>query len=358
MKVYSGKTNFIKDRFYRLIFTTSLRFKLFIKIKAFLEQGVDILTVLTSLRNAYAKLDKKFDVRVYVLDRWIYEIDVNAKPFYEAIRGWATENEALLIQSGEISGRLVDAMENAISTTEAASTAIKTVRGKMAYPVILVAILFAMAYMFATKIVPEFEKLSPPSQWPTNAQDLYNISAFIREDWATLILGIIGGAFVISYIMKNVGGPIRQHIDKLPIFNMYRSFQSSLFLVSLASMMKSGVDIEKSLFDIRKNASPYLKHELNKVYKRMDDGLSPGEAFDTPFFDEETRVDIGIYANSKNIGDSIEVIGKSAIKNGVEKISAAADIVKFLLMMGIVFYIGWSYFGFYTLVQSISQNVG
>lgn len=350
-------THMIQDRYYKLMFTTSSRFKMFNKIKAFLEQGVDILTVLKSLRDAYKTLNKKFDVRVYALNSWITSIERDAMMFNEALDGWATPSEIMLIKSGEQGGLIVEAMENAISTTEAAQTAIATIKSKLAYPIILFLILFGMAYLFATQIVPEFEKLSDPMTWPDDARSLYKISNVVREDYITIVMGIIFSMFGLSWSMKNVTGKPRDMLDKLPIFGMYRSFQSSLFLVSLASMMKSGVDLEYSLQQIRKRSPKYTKYELSKVVKRLDEGYEAGEAFNIPFFDEESRIDIGIFAKSKNIGDSIEVIGKQSIKNGVEKISVAADLIKYAMMFAIVAYIGWSYMGFYGLVQSISQNV-
>jgi len=346
-----------KDSFYKAIFTTNVKFKMFMKIKSFLEQGVPILEVLESLRDAYKKLNKNFDVRVYALEQWIHAMNIEAKPLNEALTGWATPSEIMLIKSGEDGGRIIEAMENAISTTSAAKLAMSTVRSKLSYPIILFAILFAMAYMFATKIVPEFEKLSDPSTWPSNAQTLYVISRTVREDWGSIIIGVVGLIFLSVWMMKNITGPIRSQLDKIPMFSMYRSFQSSLFLVSLASMMKSGVDLEYSLQQIRRRSPKYIKYELGRVAKRLDGGMSAGEAFNTKFFDEESRIDIGIYSKAKNIGDSIEVIGKEAIKNGVEKISMVADIIKFAFMFAIVFYIGFSYFGFYTLVQSISESV-
>lgn len=352
----NNKFNLVKDRFYKFRFGTNARFKMFTKIKSFLEQGVPILDVLNSLRDAYAGLGQKLDPRVYALEQWIYAMNVEAKPFSEALDGWATPNELMLIRSGESGGRIVEAMENAIETTKASKTALATVKGKLAYPVILLFLLFGMAYMFATSIVPEFEGLLDPMQWPESAQGLYVISKFVREDWQTIIFGAIFSIFAFSWSMKNVTGVVRGYLDKIPLFSMYRSFQSSLFLVSLASMMKSGVDLEYSLQQIRKRSPKYIKYELNKVAKRLDEGMSPGDAFNIKFFDEESRIDIGIYAKSKNIGDSINTIGKESIKYGVEKISAAADIVKFFMMLSIVFYIGWSYFGFYTLVQQISQS--
>ena len=346
----------VTKAFYKLLFTTEVRFKMFIKVKSFLEQGIPILEVLVSLRDSYKALNKKFDVRVYVLEQWIYSINVEAKKIHEALDGWATPNEIMLIRSGEEGGRIVEAMENAIETTKAAKLAISTVKSKLSYPIILFLILFAMAYMFATKIVPEFEKLSDPMTWPDNAQTLYVVSKTVREDWGTILLGIVGAIFLIGWSMKNITGPIRKYLDMLPMYSMYRSFQSSMFLVSLASMMKSGVDLEYSLQEIRKKSPKYIKYELSRVARRLDGGMSVGKAFNVKFFDEESRVDINIYAKAKNIGDSIDVIGKEAIKNGVDKISSIAEIIKFLMMLSIVFYIGWSYFGFYTLVQSITQN--
>ncbi|MCF2901216.1 type II secretion system F family protein [Pseudoalteromonas sp. OFAV1] len=355
-KSYEPNGSYVKDVFYKLLFTTNIKFKLFNKIKSFLEQGVPILDVLTELKDAYKSLNKLFDVRVYILEKIIYSMNIEAKSLSDSLVGWASPSEIMLIKSGEEGGRMVEAMENTIVTTRASKDAIATVRKKLAYPFFLIVILFGMAYLFATQVVPEFERFTNPNEWPSGAQKLHAISEIVREKWGLIIGGFFGSLFILKWSLSNITGPIRRKLDKTPLFSMYRSFQSSMFLVSLSSMVKSGVDLEYSLQKIRRTSPKYMKYELGLIANRLDSGMTIGDAFNTEFFDEESRIDIGIYAKSKNIGESIEVIGKEAILNGVEKISAAADTIKILVMLLLVFYIGWSYMSFYSLIQSISQT--
>jgi type II secretory pathway component PulF len=344
----------LKDRFYRMSFSSEIRLSLFKKIASFVGQGMPLLKTLGILEEEYRNINGFLDPRPYALKQWIDRMSNEAMTLHEAMSGWSTPNERMLIKSGEDSGSLSEAFENAIETTEATSNMASTVKSKLSHPALLLGILLLLVYLFSTEVVPVLIEVKDPQTWPDDAKALYTLSVFVENYLFHTLAAFALFIYAIAKVMGNATGPFRKYIDHLPPFSMYKSFLSSVFLVSLSSMMKSGVPIQNSIYEIRKLSNKYTKSQLTEIIDNFDKGLDVGPSFNTQFFDNETKVDIAVYSRASDIAENMQVIGKSSIANGVKTISQVADMIKLLVMLLIVFYIGWSYYGFFTLIKSIS----
>ncbi len=353
-----AKNNFlngVKVFFAKIFFTTGVRLSVFEKLSSFMASGIPIIDVLRILEREYSGTNNATDPRPFVMRQWIKSMDEKGIPFSVAIDGWVPPSERMLISSGEDSGDIEDAFNNCIETTKASKEMKGTIIGKLTYPAILISLLFVVIAFFSIKIVPILTEISPPSQWPSVSQDLYTISEFTTNNWYLVLFSIAGSIFVITKSLGSLTGPIRGFIDKIPPYSMYRSFQSSVLIMSLASMMRSGVPIQDALEKTAKVSNKYISSEINKILKRMKSGMDEGSAFKIPFFDEETQVDVAVYSETDNIAVHMDTIGKTAIKNGVSTISKIADLAKILSFFAVAVYICWAYYSFFMVVQTVGK---
>jgi type II secretory pathway component PulF len=351
----AGILSRIKVSIAKFLFNTSIRLSVFEKLASFMASGIPIVDVLKILEREYLSLKDVFDVRPFVMRCWIKSMDEQGMTFSQALEGWVPASERMLISSGEDSGDIEDAFKNCIETTTATKTMVSTIIGKLTYPIILIVLLFIIIALFSLKIVPILTSISPPSQWPSASQDLYTISEFTTHNWYWVLLGVISSVIIITKSLGTLTGPVRSILNKVPPYSMYRSFQSSVLIMSLSSMMRSGVPIEESLKSIAKASNMYIRKEINKVLKRMASGMVEGEAFKTNFFDNETKVDIAVYAETDNIAVHMDAVGRAAIENGVKKVSVIADLVKVLTFFAIAVYLCWAYYSFFMVVQNVGR---
>lgn len=345
----------VKDSVAKIFFTTSIRLSVFEKLSSFMASGIPIIDVLRTLEREYSGTNNATDPRPYVMRQWIRKMDEEGASFSSAIDGWVPPSERMLISSGEDSGDIEDAFNNCIETTKASKEMKATIVGKLAYPTILIGLLFVIIALFSVVIVPILTDIAPPSQWPAASQDLYTISEFTTSNWHVVMASIIVGIFAITKSLGNLTGPVRTVLDKFPPFSMYRSFQSSVFIMSLSSMMRSGVPIQDALKQMQKVSNRYIKSEINKVLTRMKSGMEDGDAFKTPFFDSETQVDIAVYSETDDIAKHMDAIGRTAIANGVKTVSQIADLAKILSFFLVAVYICWAYYSFFMVVQSVGR---
>lgn len=345
----------VKTSVAKFFFTTSIRLSVFEKLSSFVASGVPIVDTLKLLEKEYAELKDVFDVRPFAMRQWSKKMDEEGLTFSEALEGWVPASERMLIMSGEDSGDIEDAFKNCIETTTATKEMVGTIVGKLTYPIILISLLFGVIAAFSLLIVPILTSISPPERWPSVSQDLYTLSQFTTANWHWVLLSIFAIVITLSKSLGIVTGPARTLLNKVPPYSMYRSFQSSVLIMSLSSMMRSGVPIQDSLRLISNASNRYIKSEIDKILSRLDSGMQEGQAFKTGFFDDETKVDIAVYAETDNIAVHMDTIGRSAIKNGVGKVSAIASIAQILSFFAIAVYLCWAYYSFFMVVQTVGQ---
>jgi len=72
------------------------------------------------------------------------------------------------------------------------------------------------------------------------------------------VLGLLASLPVLT-------GPVRQWLDRLPLYNLYAAFSSTSFLVALAAMLRGNVSVREALERLRGSASAYVQWHINRM---------------------------------------------------------------------------------------------
>jgi type II secretory pathway component PulF len=342
----------IQKSFYKMQFSTVMRLKLYRKISSFIKQGSPLFDMLLKLESKY-EASKKGDIRAAVIRYWIKDMN-DGKDFSEAIAYWVPPAERMLIAAGEKSGAMEDAINNAIDVTEASKNMKSAIIGALSYPGILIMILFGMIYLFSTQVVPKLVSIKDPETWPGPAKTMYEMSVFVESYWTLMIVGIIAVFAAINYSIPRLTGPIRDKLDAIPPWSIYNSFESSVFLISIASLMKTGTALMDALEELRMSASPYTYSHITRMIRRMEAGKNNGVSLNAGFLPKEVGMDIEIYDETADFQGAMEQVGRESIEDGIATIQSSAKSMGSLVMMGVGFYIGWVYYSFFTLTSSIA----
>lgn len=338
----------------RLI-STSARLGIYKKMATFLQDGIPLDKIVALLSEQYLK-QNKLDPRAIMLRSWQQAL-IDGRPLSAAMSAWAPATEAMLIQAGEASGDLSGAFFNAFSVTDATQRMRGAILASLAYPSALFVMLFGIMYAFSTRAIPKLAEAIDPSQWHGASQNLYSLSQFIEHKWWVVLLAIAVFVTFAAWSMKNLIGPFRSVLNRIPPWNIYRSFQSSVFLISASAMMKTGKPIFESILDLRKKSPPYVAEELRKILVSMEMARSIGESMNSGFLDKETGGDIEIYSKSSSVEQAMEATGRASIESSIKNINAISGIMNIVAMAMVAGFIGWVYYSFFTLTQQIGATV-
>ncbi len=341
----------------KLTFGLKARVSLYERVEAFLVAGIDVVTTLRTIRDRYLKR-RSTRGKAKILDAWIRSME-RGGTFSDAIKEWVPSSEHMLISSGERGEGIVSGLQEARVLSQASARSKAAILGGTIFPSVLFAMIIGMLIMFQVQMVPIFKQLLPIERWPGSAQTLNSLSSFMKNQLYVVLGIVIAAAGVISYTMPRWRGEIRlKFFDKLPPWSIYRSYQSSSFLISLSSLMKAGVANYDALRLMHRTASPWMRLHLERMMFNMrSGGENPGESLDTGMLDPDVAGDIQDYSRLGSFQSAIYRIGQRSLEDGVKSIQLKMDVLKNVLLFAVAGSIVWIYLTSYGLQTTIANSV-
>lgn len=341
----------------KLQFSGGVRRNMYQSFADYLAQGIplnDIVELLAqSIRLANAK-SQMFQTKI--LDDIALQMSTGVE-FTEAIAKWIPMNEAMSIRAGMKSGDPVTGMINTIDTLDSASVMKKTMISKLSYPAVLLMALVVLIFFFSVSIIPNIAQVMDPSLWPESAQPLYSMATFVQEKWWVVLASVVSFGTLVGWTLPRIVGAPRKVLDRLPPYSFYKAFHGANMLISMASLMRSGIPLVDSLHELRKMSTPYMRSHLERMIVKMSDGGSLGEALDTGLLSAEMMVNVHMMSHNANFQSAISAIGQQAIKKSIERIGAISGMLNGVALFGVAGYVGWVYFCFFTVSNAMSQTV-
>jgi type II secretory pathway component PulF len=323
----------------------------------YLGQGIPVNDIVTMLAHSIVKAKAKSQLfQVKILDDLAQQMSTGVD-FSDALAKWVPLPEVMSIRAGMKSGDPVTGMRNTIDALDASSSMMSTIIGKLTYPAILLIALCALIFFFSVAILPKIGSVLDPASWPPPAKKLNSMSNFVREDWYIVIAVVVGLAILINWSLPRVVGPIRKILDKIPPYSFYKAFHSANILISLASLMRSGIPYVNALEELAKLSTPYLRKHLNQIIYNMSDGRDIGEAMDTGLFSTEMMVSIHMMSQNADFQAAINEIGRAAVQRSIDKISTIAGLLNAVALLGVTGYVGWVYYALFTVTNAMGQQI-
>jgi len=342
-----------KGAFLKFQFGATIRGSLYEKIPVFLEKGIPLFDILNKLAEKYEK-NKKGDIRSAIINEVIFEMETG-KSFSEAFAKWVPPGEAMLLSAGEKSGSLPQALEGALFSSESSKRIKSVLIAELSYPVVLIVALISLMLFFAYEIIPQLEAVLPIEFWPPMSKKLSSISSWLRDYWPFLILFMALNVAVILVLLPRLVGRVRSLLDNIFPWNIYKTIQSSSFLVSLSILMESGVPIADAIKDIQSMSSKYVYPFFDEMLYKLSSGKDIGESINSGFIDKEPGLDVEIYSETGSMQEGIKDIGRRSIIYGIASIKLAAGVMRNIAILGITVYIGWVYYGLFMVTKTIGE---
>jgi len=338
----------------RFASSIAVRVKMYDKMRSLISNTMSMNQVINKLlgrkkpHQIYTQPDTAF---LYAASEGFSE----GKPLSEILKDWATPGEVMLIKSGEDSGNLQQAFETIKNLLEKTASMKKAVIGELGYPVFLILLLFGMIIGFAKFMLPTLTSMSDPVNWDAKSKALYSLSTTFNENWVAIVVSIIVLCSVITYTVPRLRGKLRDRLDSFPPYSIYKTIQSGLLLISLGTLMSSGVSFRKSLVSIQENSGPYLSDKVKEIVDNVDSGMDNGKAINTKFIGR-IGDDIEDYSSGSSIEEALSQLGNTAINETVESIKVKAGYVKTFSLFLVGGFIIWMYGSFMAIVNDVTTQ--
>lgn len=264
---------------------------------------------------------------------WLKRMD--DRSFSQALIDTVPNSDVMILESAEQSNMLIDGLiflSKAIIAGQKMRSALKTA---IAGPAFLSIMFFALLVGFAYFLVPVLIQIMPPDTWPWIGRALYYVSQIITGYalWIAALILALSSAY--AYSLPRLTGKSRDWLDNhIPFYSIYRDFVGSIFLVSLASLMRAGVGLAESLNTLELHANPWLARHIALIHSRLDeDSAYPAKAFDTGIFNRDLTDRVIDYGSRSKFHDAIQKVGIASIDKITIHVASSANLINKTLIL-------------------------
>jgi type II secretory pathway component PulF len=335
----------------------SARSRLYLKLSSLVKNGKRLQSSIEDLRDR-ARKRSETDIEAIALTE-IAEHMMNGQSFSSALSAYAPPGELMLIQAGEESGELVTALQLAVRLITASTQMKIAVRGALVSPIFMMLMVLVSLLIVGNVVVPKLAVVFDPDLWTGVARSLYLVSLATQSPWILApIIGIILFCLLIAFTLPYWTGRIRVFFDILPPWSMYRLILGSGWLLSLASLIKSGVTLSESLIQMNKLSKPWMRERIDATLFYINNGFNLGVALERSQFnfpDREIVDDLVSYAELPEFDEVLYRIGNDWVTDGLEAVQTQASILNIVATLVLALVIIWFSYGTIAVQLQISQ---
>lgn len=254
-----------------------------------------------------------------------------------------------LIAAGEISGTLDRALERIAFQQEKDAEIMSKIRGALAYPAIVVLVMFAVLGFMIVAVLPQVEgiyKDMPGASLPLITRMLLAVSGFVTHYW-WLVLIIVGAiAFGVTKYART--GPGKLVIDRLkmrtpPFGQLFMKLYMARFARTGATLVATGVPLIQMLEIVAQSINNvHIENSIKQATEKIKGGKSLADSLEgDPNFLVLVPNMLRIGEQSGSLEDMLEKTADYYEKEVDNQIKTISTIIEPLLMvlLGIVAFI-------------------
>lgn len=295
-----------------------------------------------ALRQMLTRAQEKRRPMAPILKVWVTSLG-EGKTLADATKGYVSDVESVILASGERSGELGSAFEQAALVARSNADILRALRSELTTPVVQVVALIGLLIVFSTKIAPGLRQSVPESAMDESQRALFHLAGVVSGSWYFILPVLLAMFGLAIWSMPRYVGSLRKYLDRIPPWSVYRVYTGSTFMISLAALIKSGVPIESAIRFIRQHSSPYLREHLGVMAARLRSGSDPGDAMDVGLLGDDLSDTVAVYSKTTNFDSAMNAVGREAIKTGIDDIKVKASVVKIIATLLIGAFIGWMF---------------
>jgi type II secretory pathway component PulF len=289
------------------------------------------IPVYDALREMARVLGKEKDARAPILADMAAKLEAG-RSLAEAMRPWLAPHEAMMVDASRRGVSLNVALRHAAELTLARTRIVGAITGALGYPAVLLAVGAAMLWVFGTQVIPVLSGILPADRWTGLAAFYHGLSGLIVNQGGPIGLGLLGAlAAALASLPRWKPDPFRRRLDaRIPPWNLYQVYQGAILLISIATMMRSGIAMADAVGILQANATaPWLKAHLRGLRRRLEEGGGVRlAALNQPIFPTDVRIAVALFDKFSEPDQAMKDLGQKATESAersARRIGAGAN---------------------------------
>jgi type II secretory pathway component PulF len=236
----------------------------------------------------------------------------------------------------------------------------RVMRKAVTYPILLLIVFSALLVGFSIYAVPVIESLLPVEKWPPIGQKMHAVATIVRNYGLFIAVTVLVMLVAFMRSLSRWQGPVRRALDSYPPYNVYRSYTGAMLIVSLSSLMRTGVSLRGSIERAMKFSSPWLRWHLRETLRALSSGNATqfGAAFRTGLLNPDMEDRVQEASERRDPVAAFVKIGVGSIDRIARSVEDAASKLNNALIVLGGLGLGSMIVAFFATMQSISSGIG
>jgi type II secretory pathway component PulF len=256
------------------------------------------IPVYDALQEMARVLRREQDPRAAILGAMVRRLRAG-QSLAEAMRPWLAAHEAMMVDASGKGVVLNAALRHAAELTAARARIVGAITGSLGYPAVLLAVGAVMLWVFGTQVIPILAQLLSADRWTGLGAFYFWLSNLIvHHGGLILLLGLAAFGAALVSLPRWKPDRLRSWLDRrLPPWNLYQVYQGAIILISIATMMRSGIAMSDAVDILQANArAPWLKAHLRTLRRRLEEGGGVRlAALNHPIFPTDVRIAVALF---------------------------------------------------------------
>ena len=341
-------------------FSDKERLRVWRKLSAQIGYNFSLLQSLQILRNrALARRSPLASMYDVIITR-MHE----GKALGEALDGFIPPSESLLISSGQHTASLDQSLSLCCELIEAQIKIKNSIVSALAYPALLFSMFCALLAAVSFYVLPSIGEIVDPDSLEGAARTFFAVAAFVASPvgmslFVLFVVGVLCALAALPYWTGNY----RLKVEACPPFSFYRLVIGSVWLYTVATLMRSGMQLNHVLeAQIRNpNLQPYLRERVEAVRQEVAMGKGFGQSLaDTgmSFPDAELVDDLCVYSALPKFHEHMQTMAHEWLQEGTNIISRQSHILNAILILFITVLLAGVALSIGSLQQQLSTSTG
>lgn len=334
-----------------IFFTTKDRAEFYRNVKILTQGGVSVQTILRMLKDLNFRYNPNNVSFRMILGDILWSMG-NGLTYEQSIAKWIPYQEYSLLESSH--GNVREGSEIMAVFSEHMSSVQGALIGALTYPTIMFVVLLAVLVGFAFFVMPSLYQLTDPKGWPESAALLDVLTTFIRQH--SIILWVALGA-IFTFIIWSMNNfrvmAVRDWLDKIPPWSIYKRYQATVFLICLSGLIKTGSSYNNAVQFITKTASPYLNVFLHRMLNNLARGSNFGESLDVGLFKGNMIVNTSIFALTNRLDTGVKLLAEEGLSKQSTDIVNQGKMLGYIMMSVVALTIGWIVLAVYSIQATL-----
>jgi toxin co-regulated pilus biosynthesis protein E len=275
----------------------------------------------------------------------------------QALKGSVPQSDLYVLEAAEEIGSLDEGFRRLIFFSEKSSE-LKSNLFSLGQPIFMAAFALGILYSFSSFVIPEFAATLPIEELGLATTSLIAMGNFLGT-YTLPVLAFFAVYFAISTaFLTNFSSPIRDKFLTrfLPPWNIYQMFVANSFLLTLGTMMESGIRLKEALEMIKSLSGKYLSGHIEQMQVLLSAGSKVGRAIAVDIFDKENKRLLRIYGKSDQFESKMQLIAQRSLEQSLKRVKRIVDLANIIIKLVIGLIIVWVVFALGGVIAPIIEK--